>query len=65
MEDDHVIQTFPAYRPDQPFCVRRSASVRAPRTQHFLDPKPKGRFTEYLAVNAVAIELGGDGHEKG
>ena len=54
MDDDNVIQAFPPYRSDQPFCV--GILPRGARsTQHFLDAKPCGRFAKYFAVIAVTV----------
>src|SRR6516162_61887 len=49
VDDDHVIQAFSPYRPDQPLRVGILPG-RAWSTKHLFDAQPFGRLTEYLPI---------------
>jgi len=54
VKDDHVVQAFSPYRPDQPLGIR-VLPRRARSARNFLNTQPCGGFSEYVSVITVAI----------
>ena len=54
VQDDHVVQAFSPYRPDQPLDIR-VLPRRVRSAKNFLNAQPCGGFSKYVSVNSVAI----------
>ena len=54
VQDDHVVQAFSPYRPDQPLDIR-VLPRRVRSAKNFLNAQPCGGFSKYVSVISVAI----------